>query len=390
MRQAISMTSWDNWLEAERERRAQSALERRLQVTEQPAEPIAYRGGARLVNLSSNNYLGLAGHPLLIEAAARGAARGAGSGSSRLVAGNDPETAALEEKIAAFKGSEAALLIGSGYLANVGVLAALADRETAVFSDRLNHASIVDGVRLSGAQVHRYRHLDLDQLEELLRSSSAERKLIVTDTIFSMDGDVAPLAELVELKNSYGALLVIDDAHGGGVFGRNGEGYAHELGLAGDIELTIGTFSKAFGAYGAYVAASRALIDQLISSCRTLIYSTALPPSVVASVDVSIELVRVAGDRRVALRKKSEHFRTRLAGLGFDTGTSTTQIVPAIVGASERALELARALEKRGVLAVAIRPPTVPAGQARIRFSLLASHLDDDLELALEALEDVV
>ena len=384
------MTSWDNWLEAERERRAQSALERRLQVTEQPAEPIAYRGGARLVNLSSNNYLGLAGHPLLIEAAARGAARGAGSGSSRLVAGNDPETAALEEKIAAFKGSEAALLIGSGYPANVGVLAALADRETAVFSDRLNHASIVDGVRLSGAQAHRYRHLDLDHLEGLLGSSSAGRKLIVTDTIFSMDGDVAPLAELVELKNSYGALLVIDDAHGGGVFGRNGEGYAHELGLAGDIELTIGTFSKAFGAYGAYVAASRALIDQLISSCRTLIYSTALPPSVVASVDVSIELVRVAGDRRVALRKKSEHFRTRLAGLGFDTGTSTTQIVPAIVGASERALELARALEKRGVLAVAIRPPTVPAGQARIRFSLLASHLDDDLELALEALEDVV
>jgi 8-amino-7-oxononanoate synthase len=390
MRQAISMSSWDNWLEAERERRAQSALERKLQVTEQPAEPIAYRAGARLVNLSSNNYLGLAGHPLLIEAALRGTARGAGSGSSRLVAGNDPETAALEEKIAAFKSSEAALLIGSGYLANVGVLAALADRETAVFSDRLNHASIVDGVRLSGAQAHRYRHLDLDHLEELLRSSSAGRKLIVTDTIFSMDGDVAPLAELIELKNSYGALLVIDDAHGGGVFGRNGEGYAHELGLAGEIELTIGTFSKAFGAYGAYVAASRALIDQLVSSCRTLIYSTALPPSVVSSVDVSIELVRVAGDRRAALREKSEHFRTRLAGLGFDTGASTTQIVPAIVGASELALELARALEKRGVLAVAIRPPTVPAGQARLRFSLMASHLDDDLELALEALEDVV
>jgi len=269
------------------------------------------------------------------------------------------------------------------------VLAALADRETAVFSDRLNHASIVDGVRLSGAQVHRYRHLDLDQLEELLRSSSAERKLIVTDTIFSMDGDVAPLAELVELKNSYGALLVIDDAHGGGVFGRNGEGYAHELGLADEIELTIGTFSKAFGAYGAYVTASRALVDQLISSCRTLIYSTALPPSVVASVDAAIELVRVAGDRREALRKKSTHFRTRLAGLGFDTGASTTQIVPAIVGASERRSSW------RGRSRSAVSWPSQSArrpsgGQARIRFSLLASHLDDDLELALEALEDVV
>jgi len=384
------MTSWDNWLEAERERRAQSALERRLQVTERPTEPIAYRGGARLINLSSNNYLGLAGHPLLIEAAAKGAARGAGSGSSRLVAGNDPETAALEEKIAAFKGTEAALLVGSGYLANVGVLAALADRETAVFSDRLNHASIVDGVRLSGAQAHRYRHLDLDQLQELLQSSSAERKLIVTDTIFSMDGDVVPLAELVELKNRYGALLVLDDAHGGGVFGPNGEGYAHELGLADQIELTIGTFSKAFGAYGAYVAANRALIDQLVSSCRTLIYSTALPPSVVASIGAAIELVRVAGDRREALREKSERFRTRLAGLGFDTGASTTQIVPAIVGDSERALELAQALEERGVLAVAIRPPTVPAGRARIRFTLMASHPDHDLELALEALESAV
>ncbi|MGD0274042.1 MAG: 8-amino-7-oxononanoate synthase [Gaiellaceae bacterium] len=384
------MTSWDSWLEAERERRTRGALERRLQVTEHPAEPIAYRGGARLVNLSSNNYLGLAGHPLLIEAAAKGAARGAGSGSSRLVTANDPETAALDEKIAAFKGSEAALLVGSGYLANVGVLAALADRDTAVFSDRLNHASIVDGVRLSGAQAHRYRHLDLDQLEELLRSSSAERKLIVTDTIFSMDGDTAPLTELVELKNRYDALLVLDDAHGGGVFGPNGEGYAHELGLAGEIELTIGTFSKAFGAYGAYVAASRALIDQLVSSCRTLIYSTALPPSVVASIDAAIELVREVGDRREALRKKSERFRTRLAEIGFDTGASTTQIVPAIVGSSERALELARALEERGVLAVAIRPPTVPTGQARIRFSLMASHSDHDLELALEALESVL
>jgi len=384
------MHSWDSWLKAERDRRTQSALERRLQVTEHPAEPIAYRDGARLVNLSSNNYLGLAGHPLLIEAAAKGAARGAGSGSSRLVVGNDPKTAALEEKIAAFKGSEAALLVGSGYLANVGVLAALADRETAVFSDRLNHASIVDGVRLSGAQAHRYRHLDLDQLEELLRSSSAGRKLIVTDTIFSMDGDTAPLAELVELKNRYGALLVLDDAHGGGVFGANGEGYAHELGLADEIDLTVGTFSKAFGAYGGYISASRALIDQLVSSCRTLIYSTALPPSVIASIDAAIELVREADDRRTALREKSERFRKRLAGLGLDTGGSTTQIVPAIVGSSERALELARALEERGVLAVAIRPPTVPPGQARIRFSLMASHADHDLELALEALESVL
>jgi 8-amino-7-oxononanoate synthase len=386
MRQAISMSSWSDWLEHERERRRAEAIERTLRLTEQPAEPVAYREGRRLVNLSSNNYLGLAGHPALIEAAARGAARGAGSGSSRLVAGNDPETAALEEQIAAFKGSEAALLVGSGYLANVGVLAALAGRDTAVFSDHSNHASIVDGVRLSGAPARRYRHLDLDHLEQLLQGSSAARKLIVSDSVFSMDGDTAPLDGLVELKKRYGALLVLDDAHAGGVFGPNGEGWAHELGLADEIDLTVGTFSKAFGVYGAYVAASRALVDQLVSTCRTLIYSTALPPAVVSAISVSIDLVRDANERRQALRAKSERFRSRLQELGFDTGASSTQIVPALVGSSERALELAQALEEKGVLAVAIRPPTVPVGAARIRFSLMATHADEDLELALGAL----
>jgi len=380
------MTSWDSWLESERVRRVRDALERRIRATEQPAEPIAFRGGARLVNLSSNNYLGLAGHPALIEAAARGAAGGAGAGSSRLVAGSDSATAALEQKIAAFKGCEAALVVGSGYLANVGAIAALCDRDTAIFLDRLDHASIIDGARLSGARINRYRHLDLDHLEQLLEKSGAARKLIVTDTIFSMDGDTAPLGELVELKDRFGALLVADDAHGGGVFGPHGEGYAHELGLADRIELQVGTFSKAFGVYGAYIAADRALIDHLVSTCRTLIYSTALPPAVVASIDVSLDLVAEADGRRRDLRAKSEHFRSRVLELGFDTGASTTQIIPALVGSSERALELARSLEKRGVLAVAIRPPTVPAGQARIRFSLMATHSDEDLELALEAL----
>ena len=383
------MTSWDSWLEAERARRERESLERRLRATEQPAEPIAFRDGKRLVNLSSNNYLGLAGHPALIEAAARGAARGAGAGSSRLVAGGDNQTAALEQKIAAFKGSEAALVVGSGYLANVGAIAALCDRDTAVFLDRLDHASIVDGARLSGAQLGRYRHRDLDQLQQLLERSGAARKLIVSDTVFSMDGDTAPLRELVELKDRFGALLVADDAHGGGVFGPHGEGYAHELGLADRIDLTVGTFSKAFGVYGAYISASRTLIDQLVSTCRTLIYSTALPPPVVDSIDTSLDLVAAADDRRRELRAKSERFRSRLNELGFDSGASTTQIIPALVGSSERALELARSLEEQGVLAVAIRPPTVPTGQARIRFSVMATHTDEDLELALEALAGV-
>jgi 8-amino-7-oxononanoate synthase len=380
---------WDSWLAGERARRERESLVRYLRTTEQPAEPIAFRDGKRLVNLSSNNYLGLAGHPALIEAAARGAARGAGAGSSRLVVGGDGATEALEQKIANFKGCEAALLVGSGYLANVGAIAALCDRDTAIFLDRLDHVSIVDGARLSGAQLYRYRHLDLDHLEQLLEKSGAARKLIVSDTIFSMDGDTAPLRELVELKDRFGALLLADDAHGGGVFGPHGEGYAHELGLANRIELQMGTFSKAFGVYGAYIAGGRALIDQLVSTCRTLIYSTALPPTVIDGIDASLDLVAAADDRRRELRAQSERFRSRLSGLGFDTGASTTQIIPALVGPSERALELARALEERGVLAVAIRPPTVPAGQARIRFSLMATHTDEDLELALEALAGV-
>jgi len=382
------MASWSNWLEQERQRRLQRSLERSLLPTEQGAEPIAYRGGRRLVNLSSNNYLGLAGDPRLTCAAARALARGAGAGSSRLVAGHDPAVQACEEKLAAFKGCEAALVVGSGYLANVGVICALADRESEIFSDRLNHASIVDGVRLSDARAKRYRHRDLDQLEALLDGSKAARKLIVTDTVFSMDGDTAPLAGLVELKHRYDAALLIDDAHGGGVFGAHGEGYAHALALAQEVDLTIGTFSKAFGAYGAYVAAGRAFIDQLVSTCRTLIYSTALPPAVIGTIDTAIDLVAEADERRSALEAKTTRFRTRLQELGFDSGDSSTQIVPAIVGSSERALELARALEERGVLAVAIRPPTVPEGKARIRFSLMATHADEDLELALEALAD--
>jgi 8-amino-7-oxononanoate synthase len=384
------MNSWDSWLESERARRERTALERRIRATEQQAEPIAFRGGKRLVNLSSNNYLGLAGHPALVEAAARGAARGAGAGSSRLVVGSDGATEALEQKIAGFKGCEAALLVGSGYLANVGAIAALCDRDTAIFLDRLDHASIVDGARLSGAEVNRYRHVDLDHLARLLEKSGAARKLIVSDTIFSMDGDTAPLAELVELKDRFGALLIADDAHGGGVFGPRGEGYAHELGLADRIDLTVGTFSKAFGVYGAYISAGRPLIDQLVSTCRTLTYSTALPPAVVAAIDTSLDLVAEAHERRRELRAKSERFRLRVSELGFDTGASTTQIVPALVGSSERALALARSLEDRGVLAVAIRPPTVPAGEARIRFSLMATHSDEDLELSLKALADVV
>jgi 8-amino-7-oxononanoate synthase len=342
--------------------------------------------GRELVDLSSNDYLGLAGHPALADAASRAAReQGVGARASRLVVGDAPAYHELEERLAEHKGTEAAVVLGSGYAANVGVIAALAARGDAIFSDELNHASLIDGCRLSRADVHRYRHADPEDLERALAASRARRKLIVTDGVFSMDGDVAPLAPIVELKNRYGAALMVDDAHGAGVLGPHGEGLAHDLGLEDGVDVHLGTFSKAFGVYGAYVAGRATWIRYLQNSCRSLIYSTALPPPVIAAVTAALELVRGADGRRVALRQNAERFRDRLAGLGLDTCGSTTQIVPAVAGESSRALEWSRALEGRGILAVAVRPPTVPRGTARLRFSLSSAHEDADLALALDA-----
>jgi 8-amino-7-oxononanoate synthase len=342
--------------------------------------------GRELVDLSSNDYLGLASHPALAEAAARAARdEGTGGRASRLIVGDGPAYHDLEERLAAHKGTEAALVLGSGYAANVGVIPALAGRGDAIFSDRLNHASIVDGCRLARADVHRYRHGDVDHLGELLAVSTARRKLIVTDTVFSMDGDAAPLRELVVLKERHGAALMVDEAHAAGVLGPHGEGLAHELGVEDGVDLHLGTFSKAFGVYGAYVAGREAWIRHLANTCRSLIYSTALPPPVVAAAAAALELVREADAERAGLRGRAERFRERFAELGLDTCGSTTQIVPIVAGEPERALAWSAALEERGVLAVAVRPPTVPPGTARLRFSLCAAHVDEDLERALDA-----
>jgi len=350
--------------------------------------PVVEREGRRLINLSSNNYLGLAGHLAIEAAMSEGARRGAGSTASRLVAGTDPETLALEQELAAWKGTEAALLFGSGYLANFGVLTALVGRGDAVFSDSLNHASIIDGCRLSGATIHRYRHCDAGHLAMLLESAGdASRKLVVTESVFSMDGDVAPLAELADLADRHDAALVVDEAHAAGVFGPRGEGLARELDLGDRVDLTIGTLGKAFGVYGAYVAGAQVWIDWLVNTCRPFVFTTALPPAVVSGVRAALELVAEASELRDSLRSRAQLFRSRLAALGLDTAGSTTQIVPVLVGANERALAFSEALERNGVLGVAIRPPTVPEGTARIRLSLTAAHTDDQLEQALSAVE---
>jgi 8-amino-7-oxononanoate synthase len=377
---------WDHWLEEELEKLAALDLQRELRPVTYAAQPVCMWDGKPMLNLSSYNYLGLAGHPQVIQAMAAAAQRGSGATSSRLVIGHDEETEQLESELAAWKETEAALVFSSGYMANLGILSAFLRKGDVVFSDQFSHASMVDGIRLSGATCYRYRHNEMNHLEKLLQRADEKghrRKWIVTESVFSMDGDVAPLCEIVALKERYGAALLIDEAHGSGVFGPAGTGMAHQLGIADRIDLHMGTFSKAFGVYGAYVAGKRAWIRYLVHTCRSFIYTTALPPMVISAIRQAFSLVRTADDLRQSLQQKSELFRKQLRTAGFHLAGSTTQIIPLLVGESATALHMSQKLAERGILAVAIRPPTVPVGKARLRFSLMANHREEDLQTAL-------
>ncbi|HLI15880.1 MAG TPA: 8-amino-7-oxononanoate synthase [Acidimicrobiales bacterium] len=376
-------------LEAQARRRRDAGLERRLRPLERRAGHILTADGRRLLDLSSNDYLGLAGHPAVREAAAEAAAGAAGAGASRLVTGTSRAVAELEERLAAHRQAQAALVLSSGYLANLGVIGALVGRGDAVVCDRRNHASILDGCRLSRATLYRYRHGDLADLEaklDLARSRGARRVLVVTESVFSMDGDVAPLAEIVELKERYGAVLYLDEAHAEGVFGPRGAGVAAAAGLGQAVECHLGTFSKAYGAYGAYIAGSRRLVDHVASTARPFLFTTALPPAVVGAVAAALPLLEAADAARARLLEQAARLREGLARLGADVGRSASQIVPLLVGSAARASELSALAEARGVLAVAIRPPTVPPGTARLRLSLSAAHRAEDVERALDAL----
>ena len=343
--------------------------------------------GRALIDVSSNDYLGLSQHPLVKARAAEWAERhGAGAPASRLVTGTREITLAVEEKLAAFKRCEAALLFSSGFQANATVIPALAKvpggtqsagaGDTAIFSDELNHASIVHGCRAARSNAQVFRHNDLEHLDHLLRGHAGEsgRKLILTESVFSMDGDRADLAGLVRLAERYDATLYVDEAHASGVLGPGGRGLAAECGGA---DIVMGTLGKAFGAFGAYVAGSRALIDWLVNSCPGFIYTTALPPAVLGAVDAALDLMPGMGQERTKLAQNSQRLREALALRGYDTLKSSTQIVPAVIGSEADALAAARRLEDTGILAVAIRPPTVAAGTSRLRFAL-GSHLDDE------------
>ena len=346
--------------------------------------------GRVLLNLSSNDYLGLSQEPRLIAAAREAAARwGVGAGSSRLVVGHLALHEEVEARLAEFKGTEAAVIFSTGYMANLGTISALVGPGDTVFCDRLNHASIYDGIKLSGANLARFPHRDLDRLEALLQKADAGRRLIVTDSVFSVDGDLASLKDLVELKDRYGACLMVDEAHATGVLGHRGAGLAAALGLTQRVEVHMGTLSKAMGSLGGFVAGDRRLIDYLHNRARSFIYSTALPPPVLGAIAAALDIVTQEPERRRYLLTEAERFRHTLTQAGFDILGSETQIVPVLAGDNARTLRLAAQLRQRGLMAVALRPPTVPPGRSRVRFSLSAAHTSEDLAEARQAILEV-
>lgn len=333
-------------------------------------------GNKEYIDLSSNDYLGLSGHPKLIAAAKEALdIYGAGSSGSRLLSGDLKICHQLEKRIAEFKCKEAALVFNTGYQANVGILSALYGEGDLILSDKLNHASIIDGLLLSGAKFFRFKHNDMDHLKSILEKERAKSKsaLIITETIFSMDGDRPDLKSLVEIKERFDCALMVDEAHATGIYGKNGSGIVEEEGLADKVDLVMGTFGKALGSFGAYLAASGEIIEYIVNRCRSFIYSTALPPATIACNLVSIDLVRDEPHRRDELLKAADYFRDTLKKNGLDVRGSS-QIVPVIIGENNSAVRFSEALRDKGYWVLPIRPPTVPQGEARLRFSLTFDH----------------
>lgn len=370
----------------------QQALRRVRRTLDTPCGPHALVDGRPMLAFCSNDYLGLAGDPALAAALAEGAARwGAGSGASHLVSGHYTVHDALEARLAAFTGQERGLYFSSGYMANAGVTPALVGRGDAIFADRLNHASLVDGALLSRAELHRYPHLDLAALERLLAASTARRKLIVTDAVFSMDGDIAPLPDLLALAEGFDAWLLVDDAHGFGVLGPRGQGTLAHFGIPPHWRLLLmGTLGKAAGVAGAFVAGEGQVMDWLLQKTRTYIFTTGAPPALAHALLTSLELIEAGAARRAHLAQLIATLRRELHLRRWQLLASDTPIQPVVVGDNAETLAVARALWDQGLWVPAIRPPTVPKGTARLRISLTAAHSEADvlrLADALNALE---
>ena len=379
----------EHWLKSELAQLNQAGLSRSLRSVMTAPTGRTLLDGREVILLGSNNYLGLSVHPIVVEAAATAVQKyGTGASASRLMSGNCHLYTELEAKIAEAKGTKAALVFGSGYLANIGTIPVLAGESDLILSDALNHASIIDGCRLSQATKQIYRHCDVEHLESLLvQSMKFRHRLIVTDGVFSMDGDIAPLPEICGLAERYDATVMVDDAHSFGVLGETGGGTIEHFGLENRGVIQMGTLSKAIGGLGGYVAGSTALIDFLINRARGLIFTTGLPPATLAGASAAIDVIRSNPELRQRLFSNVLLLKNSLLERGFQLLPSQTQILPLILGAADVASRFAEVLLSQGVYAPAIRPPTVPEGTSRLRISVIASHTTEDLETAVKGFE---
>jgi len=366
----------------------------RLRVLEDEQAAVCTYDGKQVINLASNNYLGLNNHPKLREAAIAATEKyGVGSGAVRTIAGTMRIHLELEEKIARFKNVEACVVFPSGFAANAGTVSAILGKDDFIISDELNHASIIDGARLSRAKIKVFRHKDMSHAEELLREVEPEpgHKLLITDGVFSMDGDIGPVNKLCDLADTYGAIMMVDDAHASGVLGRNGRGSVDHFHCDGRVDVQVGTLSKAIGSLGGYVCGSRDLIEYLYHRARPILFSTSHPPSVTATCIAAFDLLENEPERIARLWDNTRYFKTQLAAAGFDIGgkstpASETPITPIIIGDGKRTMEFSKALFSAGVMATGIAFPTVPEGKARIRTIVISEHTRQQLDLALEIL----
>ena len=361
---------------------------RSLKTVDSPQGREITLDGRRVLNFCSNDYLGLANDARIKKAALEAIAEyGVGGGASRLICGNMSPHERLEEELALFKKTESALLFSSGYMANTGIIPALMDHGSVVLGDKLNHASIIDGIILSRAKLVRYPHADMRSLREILKNIPAtKRKLIVTDSVFSMDGDRAPLKEIVDLARRYEAMVMVDEAHAFGVLGTRGSGLVEELGLEGQVDIQMGTLSKAAGSFGAYACGTKVLREYLINKSRSFIYTTAMPPSLAQASRAALQIILNGGPLRRKLQENADYLRAQLQAMGFDTMNSSTPIIPILVKDPLQAKAMSRRLLEHGIFVQAIRPPTVPMGTARLRLTVMATHTPEDLDQLLKTL----
>jgi len=381
-----------SWIDDELAALKEAGLYTYIRTIESPQGAWLTVDGKRVLNFCSNNYLGLANHPRLVEAARKAMEQyGVGPGAVRTIAGTMTLHVELERRLAEFKGVEAAITFQSGFAANLATIPAIVGREDVIFSDQLNHASIIDGCRLSRATIVAYPHNDVDALEDLIKEHGPQyrRKLIVTDGVFSMDGDIAPLPRLAELAKRYGCILMVDDAHGEGVLGRGGRGIVDHFGLHGVVDIEVGTMSKAFGVMGGVVAGSRRLVEWLRQRGRPFLFSSAMTVPDVAACLAAIDLLEESTELVDRLWDNARYFKAKMQELGFDTGKSETPITPIMLGEAPLAQEFSRRLFEEGVFAMAIGYPTVPKGAARIRVMPSAAHTREDLDFATRAFEKV-